>query len=196
VPPIKPPPQRPDVTLPIPQQTASVPTTRVQNEAVTKKPEPLPARDQGNDNPTKKPEQLQIRAEARPSGTTPPPSRVTPSQPMRTVSASPTPPPTDASEHGALEEMIDQGRVDDALSAYRMLSKRHPTDRYLRAGIELCEGMLALAQRDRLEAAQRFEAALEIDPSNERAARQLAEMRRQATNERKGLLSRLMGKKE
>ena len=50
--------------------------------------------------------------------------------------------------------------------------------------------------RDRLEAAQRFEAALEIDPSNERAARELAEMRRQATNERKGLLSRLMGKKE
>jgi hypothetical protein len=53
-----------------------------------------------------------------------------------------------------------------------------------------------LNQRDRLEAAQRFEAALEIDPSNERAARELAEMRRQATNERKGLLSRLMGKKE
>ena len=52
------------------------------------------------------------------------------------------------------------------------------------------------AGRDRLEAAQRFEAALEIDPSNERAARELADMRRQATNERKGLLSRLMGKKE
>ena len=47
-----------------------------------------------------------------------------------------------------------------------------------------------------LEAAQRFESALEIDPSNERAARELADMRRQATNERKGLLSRLMGKKE
>ena len=59
-----------------------------------------------------------------------------------------------------------------------------------------CEGLRALAARDRLEAAQRFEAALEIDPSNERAARELAEMRRQATNERKGLLSRLMGKKE
>ena len=60
----------------------------------------------------------------------------------------------------------------------------------------MTEGLLALAQRDRLEAAQRFEAALELDPSNERAARELAEMRRQATNERKGLLSRLMGKKE
>ncbi len=66
----------------------------------------------------------------------------------------------------------------------------------MRAGLELCEGFRALAARDRLEAAQKFEAVLEIDPSNERAARQLAEMRRQATNERKGLLSRLMGKKE
>ena len=77
-----------------------------------------------------------------------------------------------------------------------MLAKRQPQDRTYRAGIELCEGLQALAQRDRLEAAQRFEAALELDPSNERAARELADMRRQATNERKGLLSRLMGKKE
>jgi Tfp pilus assembly protein PilF len=76
------------------------------------------------------------------------------------------------------------------------MGKKHPHDRNLRAGVELCEGLLALAARDRFEAAQRFEAALEIDPSNERAARELADMRRQATNERKGLLSRLMGKKE
>jgi hypothetical protein len=189
-----PPSKRADVTTPMPQPTASIPTTRV-HDAQTKKPEPLPARDQGNDNITKKPEQLPVRPDIR--GTVPPPSAAaTPSQPLRTVSASPTPPPTDPSEHGAIEEMLDQGRVDEALSAYRVLSKRHPTDRYLRAGIELCEGMLALVQRDRLEAAQRFEAALEIDPSNERAARELAEMRRHATNERKGLLSRLMGKKE
>jgi Tfp pilus assembly protein PilF len=77
-----------------------------------------------------------------------------------------------------------------------MLARRHTHDRTVRAGAELCEGLLALAARDRLEAARRFETALEIDPSNERAARELAEMRRQATNERKGLLSRLMGKKE
>jgi hypothetical protein len=37
---------------------------------------------------------------------------------------------------------------------------------------------------------------LELDPSNERAARELAEMRRIATNDRKGLLARLLGKKE
>ena len=101
--------------------------------------------------------------------------------------------PLDASP---LEDLIDQGRLDEALAAYKVMGKQHPHDRNLRAGVELCEGLLALAARDRFEAAQRFEAALEIDPSNERAARELADMRRQATHERKGLLSRLMGKKE
>lgn len=103
---------------------------------------------------------------------------------------------TDAADAGLIEDLLDAGRTDDALNAYRLLAKKYPTDRNFRAGIELCEGLTASAHRDRLEAAQRFEAALEIDPSNERAARELADMRRQATNERKGLLSRLMGKKE
>jgi hypothetical protein len=102
----------------------------------------------------------------------------------------------DPAELAALEELIDHGRLDEALAGFRTLAKRHAHDRNVRAGVELCEGLLAIAARDRLEAAQRFETALEIDPSNERAARELAEMRRQATNERKGLLSRLMGKKE
>lgn len=94
------------------------------------------------------------------------------------------------------DALIDQGRLDEALAAFRAASKKNPSDRGLRAGVELVEGMRALANRDRMEAAQRFEAALEHDPGNERAARELAEMRRLATNERKGLLSRLMGKKE
>lgn len=94
------------------------------------------------------------------------------------------------------DALIDQGRLDEALAAFRAASKKNPGDRSLRAGVELVEGLKALANRDRMEAAQRFESALEHDPSNERAARELAEMRRQATNERKGLLSRLMGKKE
>lgn len=110
------------------------------------------------------------------------------------VSASPLPPVSEGTE--AVEALVDQGRLDEALAQYKAMSKKQPTDRNLRAGIELCEGLLALNARDRLEAAQRFETALEIDPSNERAARELADMRRQATNERKGLLSRLMGKKE
>lgn len=96
----------------------------------------------------------------------------------------------------SLEILVEEGKLDEALAGYRSLLKKHPQERTCRAGIELCEGLKALVARDRLEAAQRFEAALEIDPSNERAARELAEMRRQATNERKGLLSRLMGKKE
>ncbi len=94
------------------------------------------------------------------------------------------------------DALVDEGKLDEALAGYRAAVKRNSQDRAARAGIELVEGLRAMAARDRLEAAQRFEAALEIDPSNERAARELADMRRQATNERKGLLSRLMGKKE
>ena len=107
-------------------------------------------------------------------------------------------PPVLSGEAGenALEDLLDAGKFDEALAAYKVMAKKNPADRTYRAGIELCEGLRALAQRDRLEAAQRFEAALEIDPSNERAARELAEMRRLATNERKGLLTRLMGKKD
>ena len=102
----------------------------------------------------------------------------------------------EAPDTSALDALIEDGKFDEALAGFRVLAKKHPNDRAPRAGIELCVGLRALAARDRLEAAQRFEAALELDPSNERAARELAEMRRHATNERKGLLSRLMGKKE
>jgi len=123
------------------------------------------------------------------------------SRPIRTPAAVTTPLPTsqakvDNDNVADADALIDQGRLDDALAAFRTASKKNPSDRALRAGVELVEGLKALVARDRMEAAQRFEAALEHDPSNERAARELAEMRRQATNERKGLLSRLMGKKE
>jgi hypothetical protein len=144
---------------------------------------------------------------AAPAGSTaPPPGRAPATLPAdRRAAVSPfaqtqpapvLPASIDPAELAALEDRIDQGRLDEALAGYRMLARRHAHDRNVRAGVELCAGLLALAARDRLEAAQRFETALEIDPSNERAARELAEMRRQATNERKGLLSRLMGKKE
>jgi tetratricopeptide (TPR) repeat protein len=101
-----------------------------------------------------------------------------------------------ATDFGRAEALLDEGRYDEALALFKIYARKNPSDRQARAGIELAEGMRAIAQRDRLEAAQRFEAVLEIDPANERAARELAEMRRLATNERKGLLSRLMGKKE
>ena len=92
--------------------------------------------------------------------------------------------------------LLEAGRYDEALAVFKIYTRKNPGDRTARAGIELAEGLRALAQRDRMEAAQRFESVLEIDPTNERAARELAEMRRMATNERRGLLSRLMGKKE
>ena len=101
-----------------------------------------------------------------------------------------------ATDFRSAEALLDSGRYDEALALFKIYARKNPNDRQARAGIELAEGMRAIAQRDRLEAAQRFEAVLEIDPANERAARELAEMRRLATNERKGLLSRLMGKKE
>jgi hypothetical protein len=135
----------------------------------------------------------------RSPASTPPPAaaRGTGASPFAQTQQAPVlPAALDPAELASLEDLIDQGRLDEALSGYRMLARRHAHDRNVRAGVELCEGLLARAARDRLDAAQRFETALEIDPSNERAARELAEMRRQATNERKGLLSRLMGKKE
>jgi len=104
--------------------------------------------------------------------------------------------PTDGVDASAVEALIDEGKLEEAVAGFRTLAKKHPGDKSIRAGIELVEGLRSLVARDRMEAAQRFEAALELDPSNERAARELADMRRQATNERKGLLSRLMGKKE
>jgi hypothetical protein len=114
--------------------------------------------------------------------------------PARRSMPAPSPMMSEPFDVSPLEDLIDQGRLDEALVAYRVMGKKYPHDRPLRAGVLLCEGLRALAVRDRSLATLRFEAALEIDPSNERAARALADMRRQATNERKGLLSRLMGK--
>jgi curved DNA-binding protein CbpA len=114
------------------------------------------------------------------------------------ASREPAPPVAPAGAHSESRTMslLDEGKYDEALAIYRLTSRKNPSDRISKAGIELAEGLKALAQRDRLEAAQRFEAVLELDPTNERAARELADMRRQATNERKGLLSRLLGKRE
>jgi hypothetical protein len=108
------------------------------------------------------------------------------------------PPPQAAppSEHASAESLLETGKLDDAAGVYRGILRRSPQDARARAGLELIEGLRAMAARDRMEAAQRFEAVLELDPANERAARELAEMRRLATNERKGMLSRLLTKKD
>jgi len=176
---------------------------------------PLPPPKPGTTSPPKPPSVRESQAiptlptsgvKRAPTEPPPPPVRNTPPRPE---TAPPPPlqtnrspvgnaPPVLSGEAGenALEDLLDAGKFDEALAAYKVMAKKNPADRTYRAGIELCEGLRALNQRDRLEAAQRFEAALEIDPSNERAARELAEMRRLATNERKGLLTRLMGKKD
>ena len=178
---------RPEPQVTTPLQAQPNPT----QQPTTKPGSPLLGRELGNENTTKKPEPVKPELLAKGTPTAPP----SPALPRTVPTGSPSP-VHETNEHGALEELLDRGKPDEALAQYKILAKKHPNDRVLRAGVELCEGLIALAARDRLEAAQRFEAALEIDPSNERAARELAEMRRQATNERKGLLSRLMGKKE
>ncbi|HVV86268.1 MAG TPA: DnaJ domain-containing protein [Kofleriaceae bacterium] len=129
----------------------------------------------------------------------PQPSQKIASEPVRRpASAGAIAPVSDEhkADFRAAEGLLEAGRYEEALAVFKIYARKNPGDRQARAGIELAEGLRSLAQRDRMEAAQRFEAVLEIDPTNERAARELADMRRLATNERKGLLSRLMGKKE
>ena len=132
----------------------------------------------------------------RTSSSQPLPRLDAPSTDHRPVLATPPPVLTEASDGNPIDQLLEQGKFDEAILAAKVMAKKFPSDRTYRAAVEVCEGLRYLALRDRLEAAQRFESALEIDPSNERAARELADMRRQATNERKGLLTRLMGKKE
>jgi hypothetical protein len=204
-------------TPPLPPRVVGVPPKR----ATTEIPQPQP-----HDAPTNpssktaelantdlaKPEDLAVPVVARDRKSGPvirphqtpargmPAVMIPPAPPQVSTQQTTTPMPmgaqTEPGDISALEALLDEGKLDEATTGFRILAKKHPQERVYRAGIELCEGMRALAARDRMEAAQRFEAALELDPSNERAARELADMRRQATNERKGLLSRLMGKKE
>jgi tetratricopeptide (TPR) repeat protein len=180
----------PAVTTPLPAKPTSPPKIPSVRESQPIPTMPSASGSQGLKRPAT--EDPSPRPTAPRPETAPPPPLQTNRSPV--VNA----PPVLSGEVGenALEEMLDAGRFEEALAAYKVMAKKNPADRTYRAGIELCEGLRSLAQRDRLEAAQRFEAALEIDPSNERAARELAEMRRLATNERKGLLTRLMGKKD
>ena len=90
--------------------------------------------------------------------------------------------------------VLESGQYEQALRILRVEARKDPTNVTALAGVELAEGRLALVSGDRMEAAERFEAALDIDPSNERAAREIADMRRHATSQRRGLLSKLMKK--
>ncbi len=89
-------------------------------------------------------------------------------------------------------KLLEAGQYAEALKIFALAVRKSPTDNYARAGVELAEGLKALADGDRMEAGQRFEAVLDFDPSNPMAARELAKMRRQSTNDRRGALSKLL----
>lgn len=88
--------------------------------------------------------------------------------------------------------LLDSDKPRDARGIFKLVTLRNPNDRLARIGLELSEGLIALAERDRLEAAQRFEVVLELDPDNRRATEILADMRRQASAERKSHMARLL----
>ncbi len=88
--------------------------------------------------------------------------------------------------------LIERSRYTDAAGLFKLASRRDRDNSAAQAGVELAEGFRALAAGDRLEAAQRFEAVLDLHPANEVAARELAKMRRRSTNQRQGLLAKLM----
>lgn len=133
----------------------------------------------------------------------PAPSPLQPSPPPPSASRAPavrapaTPaPPQGASWMAQVESLIGAKQYDAASSVALGQLKLAPADHVAKAYLELCEGYRCAHEGDRMGAAERFETALEIDPSNDRAARELADMRRRATNERKGHLTRLMTKKD
>lgn len=90
--------------------------------------------------------------------------------------------------------MLEGGQYEQAMQLLKIELRKNPDDLDAQVGVELAAGRLALVSGDRMEAGQRFEAALDIDPTNERAAREIAEMRRHVTSQRRGLLSKLMKK--
>lgn len=90
--------------------------------------------------------------------------------------------------------ILDSGHYEQALKILKTEAHKDANNIMALAGVELAEGRLALVSGNRMEAAERFEAALDIDPSNERAAHEIADMRRHATSQRRGLLSKLMKK--
>jgi curved DNA-binding protein CbpA len=90
--------------------------------------------------------------------------------------------------------LLDSGDFRKALRMLQVEARKDNPSKEAKAGVEVAEGKIALAAGDRMEAAQRFETALDHDPANERAAQEIAEMRRQATSQRRGLLTKMMKK--
>lgn len=133
-----------------------------------------------------------------PRPTTPPPIARTTTPPP--VARTTTPPPvagaeTPAPESGPIDKLLREHRYSEALKLAKAAAVRDDGNK-ARAMVELCEGLRALAEGDRMEAAERLEVVLELIPDNEHAIRGLAEIRRRVTEERKGFLGRLLNKKD
>ncbi|MBI4510907.1 MAG: DnaJ domain-containing protein [Deltaproteobacteria bacterium] len=101
----------------------------------------------------------------------------------------------EASDTSEAERLLEAGKYDDAMALFDTILRARPYERAARVGRELARGFKILASEDRAAASRHFEAALEIDPMNERAARELAAIRRAATESRRGLLGKLLGRK-
>lgn len=115
----------------------------------------------------------------------------------RPVPTPAAPAPAEASDKNRLAlglSLLEDGQHRKALKILRVEARKELPSAEARAAVEVAEGKVALEAGDRMEAAQRFETALDIDPSNERAAQEIAEMRRLATSQRRGLLTKLMKK--
>lgn len=110
----------------------------------------------------------------------------------------PPPPPISIDETAALDEarrLVDAGNFERAIPIYDVVTRKNPQNKAASAGRELCEGLRLLAG-DPLAAAERIEAAVELDPSNERAARELQAVRRTVSELRQKFLAKLLGRED
>lgn len=134
-------------------------------------------------------------APARPAAKPPVPSAKRASPGATAASSAPSPAASAAASE-RFAKLVGAKKYEEALMLAKLTAKKAPDDRRSRANVELCGGLIAMERSDRLEAAQHFEAALELDPRNEHAIRGLAQLRRKATEERKGFLGSLLKKKK
>jgi hypothetical protein len=101
-------------------------------------------------------------------------------------------------ESAALDEarrLVDADNFERAVPIYDVIVRKNPHNRVASAGRELCEG-LRLLPGDPLAAAERIEAAVELDPTNERAARELVAVRRAVSELRQKFLAKLLGRED
>ncbi|MFH0902270.1 MAG: DnaJ domain-containing protein, partial [Pseudomonadota bacterium] len=93
------------------------------------------------------------------------------------------------------ERLLVAGWYEHAQRAYEELLGKQPDDRSAKVGMLLAKALLLVGEGDQEAAGQHFEEVLRIDPANDRAARELAAMRRTNTANRRGLLGKLLRRK-